>query len=65
MPSCQPQETAQQEVRPYLITQVEQAITSVRDFVSQLNEREKELMQTNSAVYRQLVDTIRNWDSSR
>lgn len=65
MPSYQPHELAQQELRSDLIVRVDQAIFAVRDLVAQLNEREKEYMHTNSAVYRQLVDTIKNWDSSR
>ena len=65
MPSRQPEETAQQELRPDLVVEVDQAIVKVRDLVSQLNEREKEYMHTQSVAYRQLVDTIAAWAASR
>jgi cysteinyl-tRNA synthetase len=65
MPSRQPEETAQQELRHDLVVEVDQAIVKVCDLVSQLNEREKAYMNTQSVVYRQLVNTIAAWASSR
>ena len=65
MPSTQPQEPAQQELRQDLIVQLDSAIVVVKDLVTQLNEREKEYMHTNSVAYRRLVDTIAAWSSSR
>jgi hypothetical protein len=65
MSSYQSEEAAQQELRPDLVVEVDQAIVRVRDLVSQLNEREKEYMHTQSVIYRQLVDTIATWATSR
>lgn len=61
MPSSQPSEQAQQEFRYDLLCEVDVAITTVREKVKQLNEREKEYLQQNSVPYRQLVNTIKNW----
>ena len=63
MPSEQPQEATQQELRLDLIKQTNEANITVREKVSQLNDREKEYMHTNSVEYRQLVDTIRAYSS--
>jgi hypothetical protein len=49
---------AQQELRPDLIVELEQALAKVRDLVSQLNEHEQQYMTVNSVAYRRLVDTI-------
>jgi len=49
---------AQQELRPDLIVELEQALAKVRDVVSQLNEHEQHYMMNNSVAYRQLVHTI-------
>lgn len=56
-------DSAQHKLRPDLIVQVDKAIVAVREIVMQLNDREKAYMHANSVVYRQLVDTIKNWKS--
>jgi hypothetical protein len=50
--------TSQQELRPRMIVELEQALAKVRDLVSQLNECEQQYMLNNSVTYRRLVHTI-------
>jgi hypothetical protein len=48
-------------VRQKVIAEANAAIISVRDIVRQLTVEERDYLHQTSPVYRQLVDTIRNW----
>lgn len=47
-----------QPVRLDFIHKAQCAIVDVRDIITKLNEAEKEYLQRNSPVYRQLVDML-------
>lgn len=56
-------DTSQDDLRPELIREANEAIIRARDIVSQLIVRERDYLQCSSPVYRQLVDTIKRWYS--
>ena len=50
-------------VRQEVITEANAAIAKVRDLVRELTVEERDYLHQTSPVYRQLVDTIRDWYS--
>ena len=48
-------------VRQEVIAESNAAIVKVRDIVRELTVEERDYLYQTSPVYRQLVDTIRNW----